>query len=216
MKIVFLGSGGGGNLKFIHNLSKINKNFDVVGVITDRHCGASEYAKKSKIFTTQHSFKRTLSENQILISILDELSPDIIITNVHKILSKVVVQNFKGRLINLHYSYLPAYAGLIGVKPVDAAIERGNKYIGVTCHEVNEKVDDGKTLAQGLFFVSESNNFYQSTFEIGAITLLAGLQQKLNIDVSTRTSFESSIVTPGIRWYSSEQLRTIFERLKVE
>tara|TARA_R100000935_G_C2840897_1_gene170921 strand:+ start:8323 stop:8967 length:645 start_codon:yes stop_codon:yes gene_type:complete len=213
MKIVFLGSGGGGNLKFIHEISKIDDSIEVVGLITDRLCGAMDYAIDNNIYTKKHSFIRSDIENQQLISILKELSADLIITNVHKILSESIVQNFEGKLINLHYSYLPAFGGLIGMKPVDEAVNRGNKFIGVTCHEVNEIVDDGSTIAQGFFILSESENPYQSTFEIGAITLLAGIQIKQKINVSSKSFFGTYIISPGITNYSVAQFKTIFNKL---
>ncbi len=209
MKIAFLGSGGGGNLKFIHEISKIDDSIEIVGLIADRFCGAIEYAIDNGLYNRIHSFKRSILENQDLICMLKDLSPDLIITNVHKILSPSVVKSFEGKLINLHYSYLPAFGGLIGMKPVDEALNRGNKFIGVTCHDVNEKVDDGSTIAQGFFIVSESNSHYQSTFETGAITLLAGIQNKQKINSNSCTIFGSYIISPGISHYSLAEIKSI-------
>jgi len=48
-KLVFLASGGGGNLKFICHCINLNILLDVhvVGVIADRHCGAVDFARNN-------------------------------------------------------------------------------------------------------------------------------------------------------------------------
>jgi phosphoribosylglycinamide formyltransferase 1 len=61
-----------------------------------------------------------------------------------KIVPLKFVQDWEGRLINLHPSLLPEYPGL-------ESIERAHKEqadIGVTVHFVNEEVDAGKVISQ--------------------------------------------------------------------
>lgn len=124
-KIIFLGSGGGGNLKFIHEYSKIHSDFfKVVSVITDRKCGAIDYALLKGIPCEVMSFKREDKEDKLLINLIKKFEPDYIITNVHKILSERIVSEFSGKLLNLHYSYLPAFGGVIGMTPVEQAIKK--------------------------------------------------------------------------------------------
>lgn len=214
MRVVFLGSGGGGNFKFFYYVSKLSDIFEVVGLIVDRDCGAKDFALANSIPCQTHSFKRDNKEDTKLSDNLKFMTPDLIITNVHKILSPLVVDNFQGKLINLHYSYLPAYGGLIGMKPVDEALRRGNKFIGVTCHEVNEKVDDGKVIAQGIIINSNSSNIYQSTFETGALTLLAGVFTKTKEKAPPVSYFKSSLISPGLSMTYNDEFSNIFEKLK--
>jgi len=175
-KIIFLGSGGGGNLKFINEYSQVYcEYFSVIAVITDRKCGASEYASLNGIPYEIMSFNREENEDNKLIDYINKFRPDYIITNVHKILSKKVVSEYRGKLLNLHYSYLPAFGGVIGMEPVEQAIKRNNLFIGCTMHYVEEEVDSGDTIAQGFVIFKASENIYQSVFECGAITLLSGL-----------------------------------------
>ncbi|WP_159066144.1 formyltransferase family protein [Vibrio harveyi] len=49
-----------------------------------------------------------------------------------------MVLYYFGRIVNIHYSLLPSFGGLIGVKPIEKALELGCKYIGPTCHIVDE------------------------------------------------------------------------------
>ena len=56
-----------------------------------------------------------------------------------------------GRIINIHHSFLPAFAG---AKPYHRAFERGVKIIGATAHYVTEDLDEGPIVAQGTTHVT--------------------------------------------------------------
>lgn len=216
-KIIFLGSGGGGNLKFIHHYSSDTDTFPfkVMGVFTDRACGAFNFGREINVNTEILSFNRNEEENLILVQKLRELEPDFIITNIHKIISKQVVQAFKGKLVNLHYSYLPAFGGLIGMEPVKQALARKNKFIGCTSHFVNQKVDDGETIAQGIFASERITDIYQSTFECGAITLLATLFQLCQgSDVLSHKFTKKYWISPFSSSINEDKVYSILENLK--
>ncbi len=92
------------------------------------------------------------TNRQDLLNVLSQYEEvDIVITNIHKILDDNVLKKFDGRLVNLHYSLLPAYGGLIGMKTVDVARTDSTKFIGATCHEVSEILDGGKIICQSCF-----------------------------------------------------------------
>ena len=214
-RIVFLGSGGGGNLKYIHRYSLHVKFFEIVGVFADRKCGAYDYGKSIEIHSEILSFERSSFEDDILLERIEGLRPDIIVTNVHKILSSSIVSAFSGKLINLHYSYLPAFGGLIGMKPVDQALERNNKFIGSTVHFVNEKVDDGKTIAQGIVAVENASSTYQNTFECGALALLAGIYRLCHENEEMRAvHIKNCWINPFSSHIKLEVIHSILEKLK--
>jgi formyltetrahydrofolate deformylase len=52
---------------------------------------------------------------------------------------------FRGSLINIHHSFLPAFAG---ADPYRQAFERGVKLIGATCHYATEELDQGPIIDQ--------------------------------------------------------------------
>ena len=62
-----------------------------------------------------------------------------------KILSKDFINNFKGKILNIHPSLLPKYKGLNTHK---RAIENKEKLSGCTVHYVTSKLDSGKIIAQ--------------------------------------------------------------------
>jgi phosphoribosylglycinamide formyltransferase 1 len=196
-RIVFLGSGGGGNLKFIDKYSRQYGNlFKVVSVITDRECGASDYAFRKGLPCEIMSFKRDEKEDNRLIESIKSFRPDYIITNIHKILSERIVSEFFQKLFNLHYSYLPAFGGLIGMNPVDKALERNNLFIGCTMHYVENNVDTGSTISQGIVIYKESKDVYQSVFECGSLTLLSGLHILTGYDESNFIKINDYLISP--------------------
>src|SRR6478735_6555047 len=100
--ISFLVSGNGGTLKFLTNacsfISDARKNFRVNAVISDRKCGAIDFALDQGIYSKQIKYRRDSTEQ--LKEILKETNPDFIITNIHKILDEETVMNYEGKLIN--------------------------------------------------------------------------------------------------------------------
>ncbi len=51
----------------------------------------------------------------------------------------------EGRIINIHHSFLPSFAG---ARPYHQAYERGVKLIGATCHYVTAELDEGPIIEQ--------------------------------------------------------------------
>jgi len=69
----------------------------------------------------------------------------IVLARYMQILSPEFVARFQERIINIHHSFLPAFAGS---KPYHQAYDRGVKLIGATSHYVTERLDDGPIIAQ--------------------------------------------------------------------
>jgi formyltetrahydrofolate deformylase len=69
----------------------------------------------------------------------------IVLARYMRILSPAFVNRYAGRLINIHHSFLPAFAG---AAPYRQAFARGVKLIGATAHFVTEDLDAGPIIAQ--------------------------------------------------------------------
>ncbi|HEU4578211.1 MAG TPA: formyltetrahydrofolate deformylase [Polyangiaceae bacterium] len=69
----------------------------------------------------------------------------IVLARYMQILSPSFVQRFRHRVINIHHSFLPAFAG---GKPYHQAAERGVKLIGATAHYATETLDEGPIIEQ--------------------------------------------------------------------
>jgi formyltetrahydrofolate deformylase len=64
----------------------------------------------------------------------------IVLARYMQILSPEFIANFPQRIVNIHYSFLPAF---VGAKPHQQAYERGVKILGATAHYVTKVLDDG-------------------------------------------------------------------------
>ncbi len=71
----------------------------------------------------------------------------IVLARYMQILSEEFVKNFPNKIINIHHSFLPAFAG---AKPYHAAHARGVKIIGATSHYVTSELDAGPIIEQGV------------------------------------------------------------------
>ncbi len=65
-----------------------------------------------------------------------------------RIVGSVLLEAYGGRIINIHPSLLPAFAG---ARAVEQAIEYGVKVFGITIHWVDNTLDGGKIIAQQAF-----------------------------------------------------------------
>jgi len=226
LKIAFLCSGGGGNLRFMREVIHLGwiSNATICGVITDRDCLANQFARDNNIWTIEVDFSEG---NQLtLIDKLQQLKPDIIITTVHKILSSAVVDVFRGRLVNLHYSLLPAFGGVIGTTPVKLALAYGVQVIGTTVHLVDTSVDTGMPLVQTAIPVEVGDSpesLMDIIFRCGCISLLNGLQIlrsdsqqpvsrfRSHLDVSGR----AILINPMILYCSGYENESFWQQLKL-
>jgi formyltetrahydrofolate deformylase len=79
-------------------------------------------------------------------NLLDELEPDLVVlARYMQIIPPDLCQKWAGRMMNIHHSFLPAFAG---ANPYQRAFERGVKVIGATCHYVTEDLDEGPIITQ--------------------------------------------------------------------
>lgn len=99
--------------------------------------------------------KRASAEARQL-EILREHQVDcIVLARYMQIIGPDLIQAFPNRIINIHHSFLPAFAG---AKPYHAAFERGVKIIGATSHYVTEELDAGPIIAQDVIPVTHSHS----------------------------------------------------------
>jgi phosphoribosylglycinamide formyltransferase-1 len=178
-RIVFLSSGGGGNLKFIVKAIELGllPAWQVVGVIADRQCPAVRYA--DSIGIRHHVVDFSQDGQDELLSVLSSFESTVVVTNVHKILRPPIVDRVRDALINVHYSILPAFGGSIGSKTVQDAFDFGSKIIGVTTHRVSEDLDRGKPIVQIAIPVDGeySDATMDLVFRAGALSLLFSLTE---------------------------------------
>jgi formyltetrahydrofolate deformylase len=79
----------------------------------------------------------------------------LVLARYMQVLSPRFVDRFAGRIINIHHSFLPAFAG---ADPYRQAYERGVKIVGATAHYVTAELDGGPIIDQDVARVSHRDS----------------------------------------------------------
>ncbi|SMC74594.1 formyltetrahydrofolate deformylase [Pedobacter africanus] len=147
-------------------------NHDVLKKICDRF--------DIPFFLIPYHEDKAVSEQEIIAKI-QAYNPDyIVLAKFMRILSPAFVANFPNRVINIHHSFLPAFAG---ANPYKQAFERGVKLIGATAHFVTDDLDEGPIIAQQIIPVNHSYtaaDMVKSGKEIETAVLAKALRLVLN------------------------------------
>lgn len=151
-KIAVLISGNGSNLEALIDACKnnyINGSIDIV-LSNNPNAFGIERAKNHSInykVINHKSFETRSGFDKALLNELKKSNPDLIVlAGFMRILTPLILNAYKNKIINIHPSLLPKYPGLDTHKSV---LENGDLKHGVTIHYVNEVLDGGKIIAQG-------------------------------------------------------------------
>ena len=171
-KIAVLISGNGSNLEALIDACKknvingsidmiISNNPDAYGIQRAKNHSIDYKIIDNNRFETREDFDRALVEE------LQDSNPDLIVlAGFMRILTPIMIEAFKNRIINIHPSLLPKYPGL---DTHNAVIENGDLKHGVTIHFVNEVLDGGQIIAQGEISVNADETLEELKTRIHAI-----------------------------------------------
>jgi phosphoribosylglycinamide formyltransferase-1 len=124
----------------------ISNRADATGLGFAREHGLATEALDHKSFTSREAFDAALAQ------VIDRFdappqSALVVLAGFMRILSPGFVHRYSGRLLNIHPSLLPAFAGL---HTHQRAIAAGCKFAGATVHQVTAELDHGPILAQAV------------------------------------------------------------------
>ena len=86
--------------------------------------------------------------DRLVVAALEEARPDLVcLAGFMRLLSPYFVEHFRGRILNIHPSLLPAFPGLEAQRQ---ALEHGVKFAGCTVHFVDENLDAGPIVLQAV------------------------------------------------------------------
>ena len=108
----------------------------------------------------------------------------IVLARYMQILTPDFVNAYPNRIINIHHSFLPAFAG---ANPYRRAYERGVKVIGATAHYATEELDEGPIINQDVAHVNHRNT--------------AEDMQRIGRDVERR------VLSQAVRWHLEDRVR---------
>ena len=159
--IVILISGGGSNMAAIVKTAQcegwrdkfgarvaavISNKPDAPGLVIAAGQGIATQVVDHKTFTTRQAFDAALS-NAIDPYDEPERPALVVLAGFMRILTPGFVSRYAGRLLNIHPSLLPAFAGL---HTHQRALDAGCKVAGATVHQVTAELDHGAILAQAV------------------------------------------------------------------
>ena len=159
--IVILISGGGSNMAAIVKTAQregwqekfgarvaavISNQADARGLVIAAEQGIATQVVDHKTFATRQAFDAALSK---AIDTYDnsEQPALVVLAGFMRILTPWFVNRYAGRLLNIHPSLLPAFAGL---HTHQRALDAGCKVAGATVHQVTAELDHGPILAQAV------------------------------------------------------------------
>ncbi len=122
-----------------------------VFVTNKKACGAREKAKRFGVpdyYINPEGMSREEWDAEV-VKILQEYNVDLVLlVGFMRILSPVFIQSFSGRILNVHPSLLPKFAGGMNADVHRAVLEAGETETGSTIHFVTEEVDGGPIFLQ--------------------------------------------------------------------
>jgi phosphoribosylglycinamide formyltransferase-1 len=136
---------------------------EVVAVASNRPgCAALEIARSKGVPT--HSFPKTsfpddleARDRAMAAWLLEEGAAIVVLAGYDRILTRPLLNAFPGRVLNLHNSLLPSFAGTMSA--VQAALDHGVKVTGCTVHLVDEDyVDGGPIVLQAAVEVEDGDS----------------------------------------------------------
>lgn len=153
-KVVVLISGSGSNLQALmdklHKKQVNEQQIEIIAVISNKaDAYGLERAREANIPAIVVASKGIASREQydtLLAAELDKLQPDLLLlAGFMRILTSDFVNQYQGKMLNIHPSLLPKYPG---VNTHQRAIDAGDKEHGATVHFVTPELDSGPTVLQ--------------------------------------------------------------------
>jgi formyltetrahydrofolate deformylase len=111
----------------------------------------------------------------------------IVLARYMQILPDTLCQQYPGRIINIHHSFLPSF---IGANPYQKAYDRGVKLIGATSHYVTAELDEGPIIEQDVIRVNHRH-------EVDDLVRLGKDVEKAVLARALRNHLEDRVIVHG-------------------
>ena len=156
--VVVLISGSGSNLQSLIDSADgggysicavVSNKADAFGLTRAQKAGIPTALLSHLAFATREDFDLALMD------IIDQYEPDLVVlAGFMRILSAAFVTHYAGRLLNIHPSLLPEFAGVnTHQRALDAKVTRH----GASVHFVTEELDGGPVIARHSIPVAETD-----------------------------------------------------------
>ena len=159
-RLALFGSGRGSNGEAIYKAIEDGYiDGEIVLIMSDRpNVGIVEKGRTWHIpvhIVDPANYGTEAAWTQAMLNLLQEYEVEgILLAGYMRILPPTFVQAYRGNILNIHPSLLPAFIGLEAQKQ---ALVKGVKYTGCTVHFVDEGMDTGPIIAQAVVPVYEDD-----------------------------------------------------------
>lgn len=193
--LVILISGRGSNMQALldaklpaNTITVISNNPAAAGLEIARSYQIPTHVIDHRAYPDREMFDVALAEK------IDSCQPDLIVlAGFMRILGNSFVSRYQNRLINIHPSLLPAFAGL---NPHARALEEGVKIHGCTVHFVTTQLDHGPIIIQA------------------AVPVLTGDTSET---LAARVLQQEHLVYPqAVRWFLEDRLSLADNSVKIQ
>jgi phosphoribosylglycinamide formyltransferase 1 len=127
---------------------------------------AATYQAPTRTIVPKEYQSRVAAGNAILAALRQAKVELVVLAGYKPILDNCVVDAYPLRIINIHPSLLPAFAGGMAPRPQADALAAGVKITGCTAHFVTAAVDEGPIIAQAPVPVYDSDTVEQLSARI--------------------------------------------------
>lgn len=151
LNIAVFASGNGSNFQAIVDAKQAGKlDVSIELLVCDKPQAkvverAQQAGVESFVFTPKNYESREAYEKHILELLINKKVDLIVLAGYMRIITPILIEPFYGRMINIHPSMLPSFAGINAMKQ---ALDYGVKMTGVTVHFVDGGLDSGPIIAQ--------------------------------------------------------------------
>ena len=160
MKIGILISGRGSNMVALLDAVRDGRirDAEIALVVSDKPSAAGRMRARDRGIKTalveRKGRTREEHEREIIKALRAEGVELVCLAGFMRLLSPCFIEAFRGRILNIHPSLLPAFPGLDSQRQ---AIEHGVKYSGCTVHFVDESLDGGPIITQRVVPVHDTD-----------------------------------------------------------
>ena len=192
-KSVVLFSGKGSNLKnLLENSTNIKDKLMYKAAFTNNPQAGGIYVCHK--FSLDVRVCDDVNVNSELSEFLKEYDPDLIIlAGYMKIIPPEIVNQYVGKIMNIHPSLLPKYPGLNTYSKI---LANNDTYAGATVHFVTCNLDQGPVILQGKYAVPDDSD---------------------ESSLQTLTHNAEQIINPiAVKWFANDIIRMQGEKLLLD
>jgi phosphoribosylglycinamide formyltransferase 1 len=168
-KLAILLSGRGSNFVAIHEaIERGELDAEIAAVVSNKVDAAGLKRAEDEglpVFAIPHNEYPTRGEHEAaVLAVLERQQPDwIVLAGYMRLLSPSFIERYRGRILNIHPSLLPAFPG---VNSQAQAHAHGVRVTGCTVHFVDETLDGGPILEQRVVIVYDNDTVESLTARI--------------------------------------------------